>query len=121
MRFAAHFALALRATGLVAEPSWEADQYDPLQVLALPSSLANCVDFCWQHMPATRCKNWRHGPLVASEWGCGRWSQHHISVRDTQVLIEADSSTGVHAMESGAGWLVPQLACHLRAGRRHLT
>jgi hypothetical protein len=32
MRFAAHFALALRATGLVAEPSWEADQYDPLQV-----------------------------------------------------------------------------------------
>ena len=32
MRFAAHFALALRATGLVSEPSWEADQYDPLQV-----------------------------------------------------------------------------------------
>ena len=32
MRFAAHFALALRALGLVAEPSWEEDQYDPLQV-----------------------------------------------------------------------------------------
>lgn len=32
MRFGAHFALALRATGLVAEPSWEEDQYDPLQV-----------------------------------------------------------------------------------------
>lgn len=27
----------------------------------------------------------------------------------------------VHAMQSGATWLVPQLACHLRAGRRHLT
>ena len=27
----------------------------------------------------------------------------------------------VQAMESSAGWLVPQLACHLRAGRRHLT
>ncbi len=27
----------------------------------------------------------------------------------------------VHAMSSGATALVPQLACHLRAGRRHLT
>ena len=41
MRFAAHFALALRATGLVSEPSWEADQYDPLQVL--PAALAQCT------------------------------------------------------------------------------
>lgn len=32
LRFAAHFALALRATGVLAEPSWEEDQYDPLQV-----------------------------------------------------------------------------------------
>lgn len=45
MRFAAHFALALRATGLVAEPSWEEDQYDPLQV-QLRTMLQSC---CGRH------------------------------------------------------------------------
>jgi len=69
MRFAAHFALALRATGVVPEPSWSEDQYDPLQ----------------------------------------------------EALGELVQAYIVHAMSSGATSLVPQLACHLRAGRRHLT
>lgn len=38
-----------------------------------------------------------------------------------EALNEVLQAYVVHAMESGAGWLVPQLACHLRAGRRHLT
>lgn len=69
MRFAAHFALALRATGFIDQPAWHANQYDPLQ----------------------------------------------------EAIGEVVQAYLVHAMSIRAVALVPQLACHLRAGRRHLT
>ena len=38
-----------------------------------------------------------------------------------EALNEVLQAYVVHAMETDATWLVPQLACHQRAGRRHLT
>ena len=54
---------------------------------------------------------------------CAMWLTRWLaSARLLQeALNEVLQAYVVHAMESGAGWLVPQLACHLRAGRRHLT
>lgn len=40
---------------------------------------------------------------------------------EQEAIGEVVQAYLVHAMSSGAAALVPQLACHLRAGRRHLS